>query len=146
MRIQVTLSEQTGDELNRRAEAWGMDRSVLIEYVLKTWIAREHSITLTVASPDRAGVGRSGSASGPATAPAGLGNDLRRPQYASEATPGQPFEYLSPDAEDTQQCHDCAEVVPMSCYTPGMEHRGCKQIGANLVALRREASGLPPLD
>lgn len=134
MRIQVSLSDATGNELNRRAEAWGMDRSVLVEHVLRTWITREHSITLTVAAPSR-------SDPGPTSISARFDAEFRRPQYASETTGVA----ADDDQEDTAQCKDCAEVVPLSRFTPGMEHRDCEKPGANIVALRREAMGLAPL-
>jgi hypothetical protein len=140
MRIQVTISEQTGNELNRRADAWGMDRSVLIEHVLRTWILREHSITLTLAAPSRASVGPASRESGLSGAAVVGARTLSRPQYGDETTRAPPED----DDEDTQQCSDCAEVVPMSHYTPGMEHKNCTMPGAGIVALRRLATEQPP--
>jgi hypothetical protein len=65
---------------------------------------------------------------------------LSRPQYGDETTQAPPED----DDEDTQQCPDCGEVVPMSHYTPGMEHKNCTMPGAGIVALRRLATEQPP--
>ena len=61
---------------------------------------------------------------------------LSRPQYGDETTQAPPED----DDEDTMQCPDCAEVVPMSNFTPGMEHKNCLMPGGGIVALRREAT------
>lgn len=125
MRIQLTLSEATGNELKRRANEFGMNVSVLAEHVLREWIRRERSITLTVT----ASVQPKKDAS---TTSQRQVNDGSRPTYGLSASTVEPDE----GDEDTMQCKDCAQIVPLSGFTPGMEHRDCEEPGANLVALR----------
>lgn len=64
------------------------------------------------------------------------GSALLRPTYASDLHPAH-----ADDEEDTQQCPDCAEIVPMSGYTPGMEHRACERPGEGLAAKIRALKG-----
>jgi hypothetical protein len=133
MRIQFTLKQATVEGLTGRADALDIPVSRLLEHIVSEWLLTGGAVVLRPAAPSKPKIpththGSSATAAYP------------QPSYGVGSQ-----DAVTDDEEDTQQCKDCAEVVPMSGYTPGMEHMGCKQPGANIVALRREACGLPPL-